>query len=272
MLHAFKGGKDGGTFLGGLAADAEGNLYGSTYLGGRSGFGTFFQLVSANGAWTFKNLHSFKNNEAGPDGGQPNGSPLLGVDGNLYGTTAHGGTYGGGTIYEFLKTKTGKWREKIVHSYGSSSKDRGAQFGDLVQDASGNLYGIGAGVNGGFSFAYQMSLAHGQWKRKNIHQFADSKGDGRSPNNYLMVDAAKKVYGTVAFGHDIPFGKVYRLSEQDGKWLETILYKFKGAPDGQGPGSKLLLDANGNLWGTAGGGTSINCSGGACGTVFEITP
>jgi hypothetical protein len=42
--------------------------------------------------------------------------------------------------------------------------------------------------------------------------------------------------------------------------------------NGQGPGSKLLLDANGNLWGTAGNGASTNYGGGACGTVFEITP
>ena len=255
-------------------ADASGNLYGATNIGGRSTFGTFFQLVPENGGWTFKTLHSFKNIQAGPDGGQPNGAPLLGVEGNLYGTTAGGGTYGDGTIYTFSQTDAGKWREKIVHSFGGNSKDRGigAQASDLAQDTVGNLYGVGVGSCSHCYFAYRMSMVKSQWRRKNIHQFSLASGDG-SPNGLLMVDAVGNVYGTAAGGPGLPYGKVYKLSEQSGKWSETVLYVFQGAPDGQGPDSKLLLDRSGNLWGTtAGGGTNTNCSGYICGTVFEITP
>lgn len=267
VLHAFKGGEDGGGLLGGLLADNTGKLYGATYLGGTVNWGTFFQLIPVNGTWKFNKLHNFKNYLSGPDGGQPNGTPLLGADGNLYGTTQHGGIYGGGVIYRFSQNKAGQWKERIVHAYGGSSKDEGADYGDFAQDSNGNLYGTGYRY-----YAYRMSLRRGEWKRTNIHFFSRSKGDGDIVFDDLMVDATGNVYGTTGAGPGVPYGKVYRLSEQGSKWIETVLYLFQGVPDGDRPAAKLLRDASGNLWGTTiYGGTNTNCSGG-CGTVYKLTP
>lgn len=54
--------------------------------------------------------------------------------------------------------------------------------------------------------------------------------------------------------------------------IKITLYSFTGVSgDGIGPASGLILDANGNLYGTTQfGGTSANCSGG-CGTVFKLS-
>lgn len=58
----------------------------------------------------------------------------------------------------------------------------------------------------------------------------------------LMVDATGNVYGTTGPGPGVPYGKVYKLSEQGSKWIETVLYLFQGAPDGDRPAAKLLRD------------------------------
>jgi uncharacterized repeat protein (TIGR03803 family) len=50
-----------------------------------------------------------------------------------------------------------------------------------------------------------------------------------------------------------------------------VVYNFKGGNDPGGPsGGALVVDCNGNLFGTAAGG-SDQCNGG-CGTVFELSP
>src|SRR5436190_2003791 len=43
VLYSFTGGSDGAYPLAGLIADASGNLYGTTYLGGANGYGTVFK-------------------------------------------------------------------------------------------------------------------------------------------------------------------------------------------------------------------------------------
>src|SRR6266852_2856789 len=49
------------------------------------------------------------------------------------------------------------------------------------------------------------------------------------------------------------------------------LHTFGGGSDGRNPGSPLVFDAAGNLYGTTGEGGTGACSGG-CGTVFELVP
>ena len=77
----------------GLTPDADGNLYGVATQGGDYGDGTVFELT-ADGQFT--NLYSFT---GGNDGANPRAALLLGADGNLYGTTANGGTNGDGTVF-----------------------------------------------------------------------------------------------------------------------------------------------------------------------------
>ena len=52
----------------------------------------------------------------------------------------------------------------------------------------------------------------------------------------------------------------------------TTLHSFAGAPDGSNPSSAVVLDQDGNAYGTTfSGGNSTTCNGG-CGTVFKVTP
>jgi len=70
--------------------DAAGNLYGTTYGGGASGWGTVFE-INPTGKETV--LYSFA---GAADGASPEG----GLAGHLYGTTKYGGALGAGTVFE----------------------------------------------------------------------------------------------------------------------------------------------------------------------------
>ena len=102
----------------GLVFDDAGNLYGSSRAGGNSGTtcaggacGTIFELSpQADGSWVEQVIYSFcenGQNNVCPDGWQPNAGLLIDSVGNLYGTTAFGGSYsfcpdsfGCGTVFE----------------------------------------------------------------------------------------------------------------------------------------------------------------------------
>jgi uncharacterized repeat protein (TIGR03803 family) len=99
MLYTFTGGADGGAPSGDLLRDAQGNLYGTTVVGGAHGSGTVFK-VSASGTETV--LYSFS---GGADGAQPYGSLVRDGQGNLYGTTRYGGADGAGTVFKVTASR-----------------------------------------------------------------------------------------------------------------------------------------------------------------------
>ncbi len=77
--------------------DAAGSLYGTTYGDGAFGAGSVFKLTPSNGSWIYTSLYDFTN---GSDGAGPTSNVTFDASGNLYGTTALGGQYLGGTIWE----------------------------------------------------------------------------------------------------------------------------------------------------------------------------
>jgi uncharacterized repeat protein (TIGR03803 family) len=86
ILHDFTRGADGGS-PNGVIRDAAGNLYGITYAGGEFGWGVVFQLNVKTGVETV--LHSFTGKR---DGNGPEAGLIHDSSGNLYGTTAFGGS------------------------------------------------------------------------------------------------------------------------------------------------------------------------------------
>jgi uncharacterized repeat protein (TIGR03803 family) len=94
VLHSFSAtGGDGAMPDGGLLLDGAGNLYGTTYAGGNSYFGTVFKLDTSN---TETILHTF----SGTDGRSPDLGLVRDSKGNFYGTAQYGGKYGGGVVFQ----------------------------------------------------------------------------------------------------------------------------------------------------------------------------
>jgi uncharacterized repeat protein (TIGR03803 family) len=98
ILHTFSGSVDGGKPVGGLSL-SDGNLYGTTAVGGNLGNGVVYQLSPVSGAWQQTILHSFT---GGTDRGDPSSAVILDATGNLYGETLLGGADGWGTIYQIV--------------------------------------------------------------------------------------------------------------------------------------------------------------------------
>jgi uncharacterized repeat protein (TIGR03803 family) len=142
ILHAFGGVPDGCSPATASITDTEGNLAGTTSNCGAHGYGTVFALVGygADGI-----LYSFAGS---PDGSHPYGGLVMDKKGNLYGTTAYGGAYGYGTVFELSANGT----ETILHSFNYNGTDGCNPEAGLVMDKKGNLYGTtqncGANSNG----------------------------------------------------------------------------------------------------------------------------
>jgi uncharacterized repeat protein (TIGR03803 family) len=129
----------------GLAMDAAGDLYGTTYYGGADNLGTVFRLKEAkNKTWSQTVLHSFTG--ADKDGQYPyTGGLAIDASGNLYGTTYQGGTGNYGTVFELKNTK-GKFKESILYSFTAGSSDGYYPYGGVTL-VKGDL--VGTTVNGG---------------------------------------------------------------------------------------------------------------------------
>ncbi len=147
VLYSFTGGADGGYPIAGLIRDPKGSLYGTTLVGGASGYGTVFE-VSSTGTETV--LYSFTGD--GADGIYPNAGLIRDPQGNLYGTTVYGGTYGHGTVFKVTRTGT----ETVLHSF-TGGTDGSDPIAGLVRDPQGNLYGVtSSGGDYGYGTVYKL--------------------------------------------------------------------------------------------------------------------
>jgi uncharacterized repeat protein (TIGR03803 family) len=136
VLHEFCNTADGYGLYSGLVSDKAGNLYATTYSGGRFSLGTVFQLARGlHDEWTEKILHSFN----GKDGCGPGGSLTFDAAGNLYGNANCGGANDRGTIFRLTPGAAGKWTE-VWYSF-KPGNDGYFPDADLIFDAAGHLYG-----------------------------------------------------------------------------------------------------------------------------------
>jgi hypothetical protein len=298
VLYSFQGGSDGQTPAGGVVFDKAGNLYGVTNEGGSTcpspGCGTVFQLApptQKGGSWTESILYGFN----GTEGSIPVGGAIIDGNGNLYGTTAYGGSgtcllfgdnVGCGVVYELSPPtkKGGQWTYTVLYNF-QGGKDGLFPWGDLVFDKNGNLYGatqFGGGkgttcnqyFDGNCGTVFELSPPKqkgGAWKEKILHSFAGGT-DGANPNGGLIFGGHVSIYGTTFSGGGQSchcYGTVFELlppSKKAGDWTEKQLHVFAGGTDGGQPSAGVIFDAMGSLYGVAGGG---NASGG--GIVFRLT-
>jgi uncharacterized repeat protein (TIGR03803 family) len=112
VLYAFNG-DDGQNASGGLVADKQENLYGTTYTGGQPSIGNVFELSpprQLGGAWTETVLYHFQGHG---DGKYPDSRLVMDKRGDLFGTTEHGGHDEEGVVFELLHPQPGGvWTER----------------------------------------------------------------------------------------------------------------------------------------------------------------
>ena len=206
-------------------------------------------------AQTFTTLHNFT---ADLDGELPNGGQAQDQAGNLYGATPAGGLGGYGVVYEVDTAGN----ETVLHTFAGPPSD-GSGPSDILRDSSGNLYGTtGYGGTNNVGVVYKIDTAGNETI---LHNFADETTDGCVPDQGLIMDNSGNLYGTTVFCGASNKGTVFKLTP-NGK--EILLHSFAGSPDGAFPElGHLLMDAKGNLYGTAeeGGANGI-------GTLYKLAP
>ena len=255
----------------GLVSDSEGNFYGTAQFGGHGtcayGCGTVYRLDTAG---KFQVLHYFVGYPT--DGSHPQAGLLRDGQGNLYGTTEHGGQCGVGTVFKISPQGS----ETILHHFCGFS-DGMFPSAALIHDPAGNLYGT-TQEGGGEAQAGTIFEVTPDGTESVLYRFKGGL-DGEDPTAGLVRDDEGNLYGTTIFGGDPSCtvapscGTVFKL---DASGIHSVLHEFTGPPDGaQPPYGALVLDAEGNLYGATYGGGDAGCTGGGtfgCGTVYKIDP
>lgn len=260
-------GQDAASPAGGLILDSQNNLYGTTTSGGLNDNGTVFELTAGG---TFTVLYKFGE---GTDGDNP-ASNLLLQNGQLLGTTAHGGNRAdcqGGCGTVFAVSQDGS-SEQVLYAF-QGGKDGFDPTAGLISDGKGDFFGTTEGGGGACSGAYCGTVFEltSDGKEKVLHRF-EGYPDGEQPAGGVVTDAQGSLFGVTFLGGAGNSGALYKIAS-DG--TESILYSFSNFADGAYPEGGLMIDNMGNLYGTTtagGGGCKVVGHGLGCGTVYEVAP
>ena len=296
-LHTFDV-ADGAQPIAGLALGTDGNLYGTTLLGGTDGAGTVFKITPGGALTTLYDFCALVNiNSTCTDGAGSYARLVQATDGNFYGTTWDGGAnacppYNGcGTVFKI--TPSGTLTALYPFCSQSGCTDGAQPVAGIIQAADGNFYGTTSdgGANDcsetvlsqpGCGTVFKMTPSG---TLTTLYSFCSQVvggicADGVEPNGLIQATDGN-FYGTTQFGGDVAScylhdgggcGTVFKITPNG---TLTTLYSFCSqiAPhgactDGAAPSAGLVQATDGNFYGTTVGGGAN----GGYGTVFKITP
>ena len=229
-------------------------------------------VIIANASWAagYKRVYSFT---GGLDGRDPATHLTFDSAGNAYGTTAAGGEFDFGAVFQ-LTPSGDTWVQTVIYSFAGGNDGLDPHAGVTI-GPDGSLYGTTvAGGNAGICAAdgcgvvYKLTLEGGQWFQTTIHNFKGGN-DGWGPGSRVVFDAAGNLFGTTPDGGAGSMGTIFMLTPTpNGTWHKKTIHNFTGRKDGAtGSMGDLLLDTAGNIYG-------VTEQGGAngLGNVYKISP
>lgn len=233
----------------GLTLAMDGNFYGSCN-GGGPGPNTLGLIYRVTPAGVLTDIHDFTYMAGDAN---PNGAPVLGADGNLYGTTGNGNGVTG-NVYRI--STAGVYKSLYTMANGNSVPS------DLTVGADGNFYGSladadGFGNDGGVfkvTSGGKFSLLFGFSGTSEVHY----------PNNPVIRASTGKFYGTTSYPTGTGGnGTIYNLTASG---VVTDLYNWAAGTNLDGGVNSMLQASDGNFYGASFGGASGNMGG-----IFELT-
>ena len=203
------------------------------------------------------------NFQGSPDGSVPQAHLIRDSSGNLYGTTAFGGSAGFGTVFKI----DSKGNRTILYNFLGGS-DGANPAAALIRDSSGNFYGTtmsGGIVGGGNGTVFKLDPTG---KETVLYSFKGTT-DGAIPLTSVARDGSGNLYGaTSAAGNtnchsilnsaETGCGTIFKLSTSG---TLKVLHAFAPGTDGRSPFGDLIGDSAGNLYGTTydGGSHGYGC-------------
>jgi uncharacterized repeat protein (TIGR03803 family) len=253
VLHAFANGDEGTSSYARMLQASDGDLYGTTYLGGTNGRGVAFRITLSG---TYTVLRSFGQNDQ--DASLPYGGLVQAADGNFYGTTLRGGNNDRGTVFKLTSAGT----LTIIHHFDGGNGENPEST--LIVGTDGNLYGTtlqGGADNRGTLF--RISTAGSLTSLYSFHGLSKfnaaglaTNDTGANPRAGLLLAADGNFYGTAYQGGPNGYGTVFRLTPTG---TVSVVHAFTGPSYGGGfPLAGVAQDAAGNLYGTTERGGYIN--------------
>jgi uncharacterized repeat protein (TIGR03803 family) len=263
-------GLDGAAAVGGVIADASGDLFGTTSGGGADDDGTVFEIkndgtvAAPNYASAPVTLATFN----GSDGDSPSAALVADAYGNLFGTTYYGGAENDGTLFEIKNNGAAAAPSyastPITISFdglGGANPDASLLVGPAHDGFGTTQYG--GAYDGGTVFEVTSNGA--------VVVLVSFNGlDGADPQAGLIADARGDLFGTTSTGGQNGYGTVFEIKNNGAAaapsyaGAPTTLVSFNGN-DGADPEAGLIADGKGDLFGTTYMGGPNND-----GTVFEI--
>jgi uncharacterized repeat protein (TIGR03803 family) len=275
-----------------LAIDTLGNIFGTTLLGGKYGAGVAFELVfdSSTGQWNARKLHDFCAEQYCADGNVPFGLTFRGQEsGAAYdGTSPLFGAVeatdvatGGGGIFQltYVPGKTTR-EERLIYKFCSQPNCTDGNQPTFVRfDAAGNLVGTtayGGSANSGYGgtlnggTVFELSPNGTSWVETVLYSFCalTSCADGERPNPALAQDGNGNFFGMTLWGGTAGRGALFKVVPNGARSKYTVLYSFcqkEACVDGAAPWGGVVVDANGNMFGT-----TYNGGGSDSGVVFRL--
>jgi uncharacterized repeat protein (TIGR03803 family) len=261
-----------------LAVGRNGNIYGTTQLGGNNngdnncewGCGTIFDITPTGVLTT---LHVFCSTPSCPEGSGGNGLTLF-TDGNFYGATRDdlSGNFGGG-LYKI--TPSGALT--VLFSFDREGTSSGPATPPIETD--GNIYGtVVSGGKHGDGYFYKKSP---EGKLTTLYDFCAlaNCADGAAPNQVIQGSDGNFYGTTIAGGTSTQpecanqtCGTLFQITPTG---TLTTLHSFcseSNCADGNRPQGALVQAASGIFYGaTMLGGSSSSCDGFGCGTIFSLS-
>jgi uncharacterized repeat protein (TIGR03803 family) len=196
--------------------------------------------------------------------GEPMQSLVSDSSGNLYGVATSGGANLTGGIFELASgSATPTLRVSFPVGFTSSG---------LTIDSSGNLYDLGYTESNPATDATEdlsvYELPAGGTSLQNIADLGDNLLTDYPAS--LLIDSSGNLYGTTLAGGANREGEIFEVVKGSG--MATTLASFPnvgsdGIPGTEAPNEDLVMDSNGDLFGTASGAGAF---GTGDGTLFEL--
>ncbi len=241
--------------VGNIVLDSQGDIFGTTRMGGSANLGTIFEYSPGVGLTT---LASF----TGPNGAQPVAGLTRDASGNLYGTTLAGGTGNQGTLFQYTPGVGLTTLASFTGVNGASPSS------PVVLDARGNLYGSAySGGSYGYGSLFEYTPGVGLMTLASF----GGPSNGANPQGALVLDDSGILYGTTTNGGS-PSNDGTMFSYQPGVGLSTQI-GFTGT-NGAHPTGGLITNGQGYYFGTtfSGGTGEYNGTSGVTGLVFAAPP